>query len=746
MGAPHIYLSALPFAAKDSLIYQTFVPLCTGIISVETFGIDPHGGHLVMSLTGQEDEALSVAYSSNGRLLASGSSDGTVRVWDMGIGEETMAPLRSGDGPVWSVVFAPHGKSLVSGTNSGTVCIWTFLAGQTTLQRLDGHDDAVNALSLTPDGLILASASKDRTVRVWSTETGGQSAVYRDHVSGSISVAFSPDGTILVSGSDGGEFAIGSEHCTIRLRHTSTGQLMDNQLQLDMGRHSIRSISFSVDGTRIALCGFYDVRIYETRTGMLTTVLRTQSNEVLFAQSSSNGDSILTIGSCGELRLWDLLDAGDQTSSILVATEEAQVKQATFSPDGLCIASASAKCCIEIWSAGSSKPSVQPLSTRNALAYPDEIESNLVFHIKGFGQKFIVPNLRTGESRLSLLGRYMASRVGFVAISTHGHFLAAVARHDNDIETISLWDSQARSIFDLTPLSGELVALTFSPDTQWLAARTSKQLRIWNVATRVAMISHQINSGYLVLMDSWSLKFSPDSRLVAANGGMYVQLWEVGTWNKLYELEAHTSVSSIAFSCTGNHVLYEDSREVFAWSIRTEQQARAAKIYGEPTAVDIPTDDFLVTSGLIGSRLPLLDKTGIQVATLHEHPRRSSQGLLQQGRAAYCVEELPEVTECHNDEMRGANASCVESLAINGDPLAALISASMQDGWLTGPSGQRLLWVPKEYRDHVDVAPCTMPIDSTRVVIIVGDGGWHSGESWTACWRADLFDLLLQSM
>ena len=79
-SASHIYISALPFTPKDSLIYQTYFLLCTGLVSVDTHGIDRHAGWLVMTLTGHESSVHSVAYSPVGQLLGSGSADGSVRI------------------------------------------------------------------------------------------------------------------------------------------------------------------------------------------------------------------------------------------------------------------------------------------------------------------------------------------------------------------------------------------------------------------------------------------------------------------------------------------------------------------------------------------------------------------------------------------------------------------------------------------------------------------------------------------
>ena len=123
-SAAHVYLSALPFAAKDSLIYRRFTGLFTGLISIDTFGIDRQGGQIIMTLTGHTKSVNSVAYSPNGLILASGSDDGTVRIWDTRSGEEIMSPLSSDADEVHSVAFAPNGKDVASGTEAAEIHIW----------------------------------------------------------------------------------------------------------------------------------------------------------------------------------------------------------------------------------------------------------------------------------------------------------------------------------------------------------------------------------------------------------------------------------------------------------------------------------------------------------------------------------------------------------------------------------------------------------------------------------------------
>jgi len=242
LSPPHIYISALPFADKHSLIYQEFAPKCTGLISVSIIGIAHHAGKLVMTLTGHEGPVHSAAYSPNGRLLASGSADATVRVWDVRTGDEAMAPLRSGDGAVWTVAFASNGRDLVSGTDSSVVCVWNLLAAHVAVLQLRGHTGPVFSVSFSSDGLQIASGAQDATVRLWDVETNQQLVVLSGHTDAVHTIALSPDGRSLASG---------SEDQTIRLWNPPTGKPKKHSPNIHTS--AIHSVSFLPDGGKIAV-------------------------------------------------------------------------------------------------------------------------------------------------------------------------------------------------------------------------------------------------------------------------------------------------------------------------------------------------------------------------------------------------------------------------------------------------------------------------------------------------------------
>ncbi len=117
------------------------------------------------TLLGHTREVDSVAFSSDGKQLASGSMDKTVKLWNTETGKEIPTSMRQ-DGTVFSVAFSPDGKRLASGSKDGTVKLWNTETGE-KICTLPGHSESVNSVAFSPDGKQLASGSSDGNVRIW---------------------------------------------------------------------------------------------------------------------------------------------------------------------------------------------------------------------------------------------------------------------------------------------------------------------------------------------------------------------------------------------------------------------------------------------------------------------------------------------------------------------------------------------------------------------------------------------------
>ncbi|MEG4021979.1 protein kinase domain-containing protein [Microcoleus sp. S13C4] len=286
----------------------------------------------VKNFAQHSDAVGSVAFSPDGLMLASGSKDKTIQIWDLATGK-SIRTFPGDSSTIWSVAFDSNGTKLATGTGFWRVMLWDLKTGQ-VIRSLD-HTASVWSVALSPDGQLVASGSGDKTTKISDAATGRLIYNLPDHTDFVYSVAFTPDGKSLVSA---------SKDKKITIVDVATGALLKT---IEGHGEPVRSIAVSPDGKTI-VSGSYDetIKIWNIETGDLIRSIKGHSDDIVSVAISPDGKFIASGSKDKTIKIWDFA-TGELLNTLTGHSDEVYV--VTFSPDGKTIASGSKDNTIKLW-------------------------------------------------------------------------------------------------------------------------------------------------------------------------------------------------------------------------------------------------------------------------------------------------------------------------------------------------------------------------------------------------------------
>jgi RNA polymerase sigma factor (sigma-70 family) len=253
---------------------------------------DLEAGKEALRLGGHDGGVMTLAFTPDGKALASGDRAGVVRLWDLATGKVLFQFQE--EGPVWSVALSPDGKALATGTESGSIRLWDAANG-TELRRLDGHRGWLYCLAFSPDGKTLASAGRDRKVRLWDRAFGMELRLLEGHEKEVCWVAFAADGkTLASSGHDR----------TVRLWEVATGR---ERRRLTGHEGGVYAVALSPAG-RLLVSASEDrtVRLWDLATGREVARVGEHRGVVHGLSLAPDGKAAASGGADDAVAVWDL--------------------------------------------------------------------------------------------------------------------------------------------------------------------------------------------------------------------------------------------------------------------------------------------------------------------------------------------------------------------------------------------------------------------------------------------------------
>ncbi|MEM7555317.1 MAG: hypothetical protein AAF378_14675 [Cyanobacteria bacterium P01_A01_bin.84] len=505
----------------------------------KTIKIWRKNGSLIQTLEGHTKSITGVSFSPDGKILASASLDNTIRLWkhNSNLNKSNWAPYKILKGHadwVYGVAFSPDGKTLASASKDGTIRLWNN--DGKLLKILRGHQGWVNWVSFSHDGKFIASASEDKTVKIWRrngtlVSTLSQS---RDHLT---FVTFSPNGKYLAAAGHDNKINIWRRENS----KTENSFIFRAYKTLDKHTGTIWSLSFSPDSKQLVSAGDDNlINLWKVQNGKLLKTFKGHSDAVASVSFSPDGKLLASASYDKTLKLWNL---NPPKLSVLEGHDDS-ILSVVWSPDGKILASGSIDNTIKLWLREKTINGFKTKLYKTLVGHTDRVK-NISFHPSGqiLASASYDNTIKLWRQDGSLIRTIKGHKdsVKSVSFSPKGKLLISAGKD----KTIKLWNLEGKLLATLAEHTAWINNVGFSPDGKIFAsASDDKTIKLWN--------RHNQTLKTVLPHDSWVLgfSFSPDGSILAsASWDNTIRLWRRdGTLLKTLLKGYSDSVNAVDFS------------------------------------------------------------------------------------------------------------------------------------------------------------------------------------------------------
>ncbi|MEL6159679.1 MAG: NB-ARC domain-containing protein [Cyanobacteria bacterium J06627_32] len=460
-------------------------------------------------------------------------------------------------GSIRTMTFSADGKAIATGDTNGEIWLWQTAFSPTSMDikshisTFQGHQNWVCSVAFSPDGTRLVSGSADRTLKLWDTSTGECLKTMTGHQNWVMSVAFSPDGTRLVSG---------SADRTLKLWDANTGECLKTMAGHG---HGVWSVAFSPDGA-LVVSGSADrtLKLWETRTGKALQTCQGHEHGVWTVAFSPDGQSIASGSADQTVRIWEAATGACQQ---ILSGHNNWVWIVAFSPDGRALASGSADQTVRVWDI-QAQQCLRVLPGHSNWVWAVAFSPDGRALVSGSEDRTMrLWNASNGQCLKTLQGS--SNWVWAVAFSPDGKKLAS----GQGDRLVHLWDMPSgEPVETLAGAQSAIWSVTFSPDGNWLASGNEDgNVHLWLTAgdrTYRSLAGHT--------KSIWSVAFDTAGETIASGSAdQSIKLWDVQTGQCRRTLTEHQHwVCSVAFHPKKN-ILASGSydRTVKLWDLASDK-------------------------------------------------------------------------------------------------------------------------------------------------------------------------------